>query len=127
MRPNKQAAMYQRIQKHGQDLKRIFGIDGDPIQICNKLRRLELKANRKACDYCNGAINTEDWEIYSERAKGKLLDIIGHRWADAVFINSDPRGYTLKIDDQWLQMRNEYNIHRDWGGYGILAPDFSEQ
>ena len=41
-----------------------------------------------------------------------------------VFINRDPRGYALKIREIW--MRNySGNLHRDWGGYGILAPDFT--
>lgn len=120
--------MYQEIAKHGQNLKRIFGIDGDPVEICKKLRRLEVKANRTACDYCNGAIDCEKWGDFSERTKGKVLDIIGHQFADAIFINGDPRGYTLKIDDEWLKTRGESGgIHRDWGGYGILAPDLSEE
>ena len=30
-----------------------------------------------------------------------------------------------KIDDEYLK-NNNFNIHRDWGGYGIIAPDFRE-
>lgn len=41
-----------------------------------------------------------------------------------VFINRDPRGYALKIREIW--MRNySGNLHRDWGGYGILAPEIT--
>jgi len=40
-----------------------------------------------------------------------------------VFFNSDPRGYALKIKDDYTR---DITIYRDWGGYGILAPDFSE-
>jgi hypothetical protein len=127
MRQNKKDQMYKDILKHGNNLKRLFGLTCDPIELCNKLHRLELKANRKACDYCNGVIDCDQWEIFSERTKCKVLDIIGQQWGAAVFINSDARGYTLKIDDQWLKMRNENDIHRDWGGYGILAPDFTPQ
>ncbi len=37
-----------------------------------------------------------------------------------VFINRDPRGYALKIREEAVMgMR----IHRDWGGYGIIAPE----
>ena len=43
-----------------------------------------------------------------------------------VFINGDPRGYALKIDDKYQDRLHKVGIHRDWGGYGIIAPDFSE-
>lgn len=43
-----------------------------------------------------------------------------------VFLNGDPRGYALKIEDEWLRDRPEVRIHKDWGGYGIIAPDLSE-
>lgn len=39
-----------------------------------------------------------------------------------VFINRDPRGYALKIDDGWMREHNA-ELHRDWGGYGIIAPE----
>lgn len=42
-----------------------------------------------------------------------------------VFVNSDPRGYALKIENDWMRAHGG-NLHRDMGGYGILAPDFSE-
>ena len=42
-----------------------------------------------------------------------------------LFLNGDARGYALKIDDEYLK-NNNFNIHRDWGGYGIIAPDFRE-
>lgn len=42
-----------------------------------------------------------------------------------VFINRDPRGYALKIDDEDMR-RLGLQIHSDWGGYGIIAPDLSE-
>ena len=41
-----------------------------------------------------------------------------------VFVNRDPRGYALKIDDAWMGAQKAV-LHRDWGGYGILAPDLS--
>ena len=30
--------------------------------------------------------------------------------------------YTFKLDDEWVK---DKKIFKDWGGYGILAPDFS--
>ena len=43
---------------------------------------------------------------------------------EAIKINTDPRGYALKIEDSYVK-EQKLDIHRDWGGYGILAPDFS--
>lgn len=50
-----------------------------------------------------------------------------------VFVNLDPRGYALKIDDEWVRdqradHRTAYKaaIHQDWGGYGIIAPEINE-
>ncbi len=43
-----------------------------------------------------------------------------------VFFNGDPRGYTLKIRDEYAR-EHQLKIHRDWGGYGIIAPDLSEE
>lgn len=39
-----------------------------------------------------------------------------------VFINLDPRGYALKIDDEWMR-RKDAKLHTDMGGYGIIAPE----
>lgn len=50
-----------------------------------------------------------------ERAVLKLLN------TDRVWINGDPRGYALKVD-----LRPGESLHRDLGGYGIIAPDLSE-
>lgn len=40
---------------------------------------------------------------------------------DRVWFNGDPRGYALKVD-----LRDGETLHRDWGGYGIIAPDLSD-
>jgi len=42
-----------------------------------------------------------------------------------IFLNRDPRGYALKIRSEWMAERNETQLHSDWGGYGILAPDLT--
>ena len=40
-----------------------------------------------------------------------------------VFINGDPRGYALKIKEEYVRKHN-LKIYRDFGGYGIIAPEF---
>ncbi len=39
-----------------------------------------------------------------------------------VFINRDPRGYALKINDEWMRANNA-KLETDWGGYGLIAPE----
>jgi hypothetical protein len=98
---------------------------------------------------------------------GYVIDFAAIRRAPPVvpvFLNGDPRGYALKIRDEWMHKaqtlrrdgepvytgpdpetwihRNHsfsvahalehegyrlepVQLHRDWGGYGILAPDLS--
>jgi hypothetical protein len=41
-----------------------------------------------------------------------------------VFVNLDPRGYALKIDEAWMRKHNPA-LSRDWGGYGLLAPEIN--
>jgi hypothetical protein len=49
-----------------------------------------------------------------EKAVKKLLPGV-----EGFFINGDPRGYSLKIKEKIYP-----ELHQDWGGYGILAPEF---
>lgn len=122
---NKKQKMYQQIQRHGDNLKVIFSLsdDTDSIKLCKKLFRLENKAHRLAEDDYNGI------DIYADVEKilksvSKILNLKNIN-DFKIFFNNDPRGYALKIDDEFVS-KNKLEIHRDWGGNGILAPDFSE-
>lgn len=58
---------------------------------------------------------------------GRKIDFAAIRNRPAlvpVFINRDPRGYALKIDDVWTHNK-QARIYRDFGGYGILAPEIT--
>ena len=122
---NAKQRMYQRIEKHGNDLKRIFNLDSaDPIKLSKQVHMIEAKAARIALDYCNGDINS-DTKLLNEALLLKRLDKVLNFSAQdiPVFFNGDPRGYTLKIDDEYVRANN-LDIHKDWGGYGILSPEF---
>lgn len=127
---NKKERMYERIEKHGRDLIKLFNLpaDTDPIALSKRLFKLENKAHRIAVDYCNGIIQTEQAEkeeISIIKALGKIVFPIGTIPAVPVFVNWDARGYALKVDDAFMR-GTDSNLHRDWGGYGIIAPDFTE-
>ena len=116
--------MYQQIEKHGEDLKVIFNLstDVDAIKLCKQLFRLENKAHRLAEDDYNGIdVNAEVEKVFKSICKVLNLKNIKDF---KIFWNNDPRGYALKIHDEFV-FKNKLQIHRDWGGNGILAPDFS--
>lgn len=122
---NKRDRMREQILLHGLKLNRVFNLDRiDPMTLCKQVHRLEAKAHRMAEDYCNGIIAEE----FVDRQEGRImkaLDKLLNYKAQGipVIFNGDPRGYALKIDDAWMKA-NDCDIHRDWGGYGILAPEF---
>lgn len=93
-----------QIFNHGRNLIRLFNLpDGtDPLLLCKKLRRLEKQAHQLKVD---GLLNF-------------------HKQGIPVFINRDPRGYALKIQEDWVYSHGA-NIYRDWGGYGIIAPEYN--
>ena len=109
---------------HINTLAQIAGVsEYEGMLIYRKLRRIELKANRLAVMECNGL--PENYKegaakqhTNNEKAVLKLLPGL-----QGFFVNGDCRGYTLKVYEQ--QAREFYpNLHKDWGGYGILAPEF---
>jgi hypothetical protein len=106
------------------------------------LRTLENRANYNAMLYCNGedwqngqlvrAAMTpeEEYETRQERIQEQVKALFAGTLPAGFFINGDPRGYALKIDPGQSYEANyhpEYipeGLHTDWGGYGILAPEF---
>lgn len=56
-----------------------------------------------------------------------------HKIESVLYINRDPRGHALKLDDAWVRDFNQTQyaaklpaLHTDMGGYGILAPDLNQ-
>jgi len=43
-----------------------------------------------------------------------------------VFVNLDPRGYSLKIDDAWMRA-HDCRLYSDRGSYGIIAPNLTNE
>lgn len=128
---SKHDLMYSNINRQGEALNAIFNTGLEPVALCKKLFRLEHVAHRLATDYCNGVIDSEQAEKQEAVIITKLGKILfGKRVPDVpVFVNMDCRGYALKIDSEWLASWNKAksghtSVYQDWGGYGILAPDF---
>ena len=120
-----QQAMYDRIERHGQRLNIIFHTQYEPIALCKKLRIIEGKQDRVNADYCNGYITATQHDLITERNRNAVINILGPNGPDIyIYINSDPRGYALKIQPKDVQAQN-LDIPTDWGGYGLLAPDLT--
>jgi hypothetical protein len=114
-----------RVRAHGANLQRIFPAtrDLDPLTLCRRVRRIERDAEDLFTRACCEEVH--DLEEQCDRLESRLDALL--RFSEAgvpVFLNRDPRGYALKIQDEWI---NEHARHfyQDWGGYGIIAPDLS--
>jgi len=122
------STMYAQIEQHGKQLNAIFNTGLDPVALCQKLRRLESKAHALCIMECNTG---EDKDPELSRVLTTVKKILfpdtfnsDPELYKAVFINGDPRGYALKIKSEYVAANN-LQIYRDWGGYGIIAPDFT--
>ena len=114
------------ILQHGFKLIRVFNLpEGTgPTTLCKRVHRLEGEAHRLAENECNGTVTTEQVEKKEKSILKRLDAILNFRAQNIpVFVNGDPRGYALKIDDGYVRDHG-LDIYRDWGGYGIIAPEF---
>lgn len=104
-----------------------LGADRDEAQIGRTYRRLrliEVAMGRDNDSYANGDIDSEQHDKAMERAKRQVRCVFGEL-PKGFYLNSDPRGYALKIDLESIGVSRQ-NIYTDWGGYGLLAPSFEE-
>ena len=122
----KRDRMYERIECHGRNLLALFprATLTDPVKLCKRLRRIEAQASQGAVDYCNGLMDCDGWERFTDTILDNLSEILQPEGVP-IFVNGDPRGYALKIRDEWMR-EHRPALHTDWGGYGILAPDLTE-
>jgi len=124
-------------------------VDGKKISIA--LWNLETKAHAIALAFCNGERiqcdfyasakrratmpnefnfghnSSEEWGRAKELIKTEIGFILGQVPAP-FFVNSDARGYALKITNETPEGRaliGKAKLHTDWGGYGILSPEIA--
>lgn len=116
------------IERHGKQLLAIFpdATERDPVKLCKKLRRLEREGNQFALQLCNG-LEFPHEDVAEAKAESILLKVDAvlrfTKSGPNVRLNRDPRGYALKIGDKDAA---KLSIHKDWGGYGIIAPEFNK-
>jgi len=117
-------------------LAQVFGWPPDILENSARydaLCRLERRASRDAERVCNGDIQRSypGQELYDRRILDAVNALTGFRSQGIpVFLNGDPRGYALKIEDAWTRANDtgpEIRLERDMGGYGLLAPTAYER
>lgn len=92
-----------------------------PFDIVNRLRELEKRANNICTKDCNGTINSDLATKQLEKIKAEVLKLLPVLPESLLIVNGDPRGYTLKLKESFAK---KIGIYTDWGGYGILSPEF---
>lgn len=98
----------------------------EALELYKKLHRLEVRIRRENEAECNGTLGLTEAEIEAkdERRMKKYQSLLPG--VDGLLINSDPRGYALKmsvVSTEKLRAKN-IDLFVDWGKFGILAPDF---
>ena len=86
------------------------------LQLWRVLCRIENIVHHQAELYCNGAMTESEYDACKEEACNQVVKLFGQR-PGGFFVNSDPRGYALKIIPDAVPE----GMQTDWGGYGCLA------
>jgi len=126
MTKTKKQRQAEAILQHGFKLIRVFNLpEGTlPVTLCKRVHRLEVEAHRMAEAQCNGMITIQQVAKKEKSVLKRLDQLLNFEEQEIpVFLNGDPRGYALKIESEYVRDHN-VDIHRDWGGYGIIAPEF---
>lgn len=119
------------IQRHGEQINKIFNTGLKPVEVSRKLFRLENAMHRSTTDYCNGDIESDQYERIECNILDRLNKILRFKKLGVpIFVNGDARGYALKIktswiNEQYIKSKGAFRLALDMGGYGIIAPDFT--
>jgi len=125
----KKQKLYELITIHGERVKKFFNMPAstDPVSLCKKLRRLEVKAQQVQDVHAQG-----EYELSAIKEAGIMCKLKNLLMPDStpeeflnkrIFLNTDQRGYALKISDEVVK---GHEFYKDWGEFGIIAPDLRE-
>lgn len=101
------------------------GVTTPGLTLWRKLRTIEKGAERVILHYCNGTggVNTENIDAKLEPFRDQVRSLFG-KTPKGFFINTDPRGYALKLDPEKCTVPE--GMGTDWGRYGLLADEITE-
>ena len=112
-----------QIANHVNNLVARYGsLTVSPETLWRVIRRAECKMNRLAAIDADGRLTVEEWEQAEQVARRCVIRCFANpeKITRELWVNGDPRGYALKLGKD---MRGT-GLATDWGGYGILAPEF---
>jgi hypothetical protein len=112
--------------RHINNLATLFGLKPEfTADLYKHLQRIERDGHKLAERYCNGDVDSAHVETCTAKLKSNLLATLSYAKQDVVRqlqFNFDPRGYFLKLNDDYMRA-NKIEIYTDWGGYGIICPE----
>lgn len=135
LNPSKLQRWHDKLDRHYQTLVRLAELMGDKYamgkpfygkKLSVALLKLENQAHKATTDYANGEIQMEDMDRIDDEVTAKVTKLFGKK-LPGFFVNRDPRGYALKIDDKFMPRYEKVGLERDMGGYGILSPEISKE
>jgi hypothetical protein len=101
----------------------------DPRAAGRAFDQIERRHHRKALAYCNEP-QTEGWlELWNTQKRmdlAALRELLPAVQDGAFFVNQDPRGYAIKLDNDTEAGRAAIELAgcvTDWGGYGLLQSE----
>lgn len=100
-------------------------VDGKRISIA--LWQAERRASKAAVAACNDQAGVDALDDECEAVTALVAVALG-KLPPGFFVNRDPRGYALKVDNEHLAGRaliEAVRLHTDWGSYGILSPEIT--
>jgi hypothetical protein len=115
---NKKELQAELITRHINNLNTLYELTtgekcSNPTLLNRRLQQIERKARAITTELNNGKGDATQLRVYSDKVK----QLFNGKLPKGFFINTDSRGCALKISD-----KEQINLHRDFGGYYILAP-----
>lgn len=110
--------------KHLNNLAKIIELNFNDTKVAFKdLKAIEMNGHKAAEDYCNGVLNSDQYDVIIEELRTKVNVLIPNKeLVKNLHFNGDPRGHFLKINDDYIRNK-KLVIETDWGGYGIICPE----
>jgi hypothetical protein len=126
--PSKLQRWHDKLDRHYQTMVRLAKHVGlkeiNGKKLSTALLKLENQAHKATTDYANGDIDEAQMDKIDSEVTGKVFKLFGK--LPGFFVNRDPRGYALKIDDKFMPRYEKVGLECDMGGYGILSPEISK-
>lgn len=106
-------------------LAQTVGCQKSGAELLAGLRKIERKIYAACEQYSNeSSYGAERWQAAKAQAFAEVAKLFGGKLPVGVYINSDPRGHSLKLDAEKTTIPEA--MHHDWANDGILGPQEDE-